>query len=148
MSYILNTSIIMGRLARDPEVRYTAGDNPLAVARYTVAVDRPGKVPAGAERATDFINCVAFGGAAETAEKYFKKGTKVFVQGRIQTSYYTNRDGVKIPTFEIVVDNQGMVEGKKDSAGSGGAVDNTNSVGDGFMSIPMNLHDDLAAMFK
>ena len=104
-----NKVILMGRLTRDPEVRYASGDN-LAIARYTLAVDR--RFRRDGEAAADFINCVTFGRAAEFAEKYLRQGTKIAVSGRIQTGSYTNRDGHKVYTTEIVVEEQEFTEGK------------------------------------
>lgn len=101
----------MGRLTRDPEVRYTQGDSSLAIARYTLAVDRRFKRD-GAEQTVDFINCVVFGKGAEFAEKYFRKGIKIAVSGRIQTGSYTNKDGVKVYTTEVVVEEQEFAESK------------------------------------
>ena len=90
----MNKVILMGRLTRDPEVRYTQGDNAMAIARYSLAVDR--RFKRDGEPDADFINCVAFGKSGEFAEKYLKKGTKVAVVGRIQTGAYTNKDGQKV----------------------------------------------------
>ena len=96
----MNKVILMGRLTRDPEVRYSQGENPLAIARYTLAVDRRIK-GSGSEQSADFIGCVAFGKSGEFAEKYFHKGTKVAISGRIQTGSYTNKDGQKVYTFYL-----------------------------------------------
>lgn len=144
----LNKSIIMGRAVRDTECRWTMGDNPLAIARYTLAVDRVARK--GADKETDFINCVAYGAQAEFAEKYILKGTKVYVVGRIRTGSYTNKDGVRVPTFEIVVDEQGFAESKKASengmgfgtAASATTATSTQAAGDGFMNIPDGLDED------
>ena len=92
----MNKAILMGRLTRDPDVRYSQGENPMAIARYTLAVDR--RFKRDGEQSADFINCLAFGRSAEFAEKYFKQGTKIAVSGRIQTGSYTNREGVKVYT--------------------------------------------------
>ena len=100
----MNKVILMGRLTRDPEVRYSQGENALAIARYTLAVDRRFNRNNSDEQTADFINCVAFGRAGEFAEKYFRKGTKVAVTGRIQTGSYTNKDGVRVYTTEVVVE--------------------------------------------
>ena len=94
----MNKVVLMGRLTRDPDVRYSQGETPLAIARYTLAVDR--RFKRNGEQDADFINCVAFGRTAEFAEKYLKQGTKMVVSGRIQTGSYTNRDGVKVYTTE------------------------------------------------
>ena len=100
----MNKAILMGRLTRDPDVRYSQGENPMAIARYTLAVDR--RFKRDGEQNADFINCLAFGRSAEFAEKYFKQGTKIAVSGRIQTGSYTNREGVKVYTTEVVIEEQ------------------------------------------
>ncbi|MBP3462095.1 MAG: single-stranded DNA-binding protein, partial [Tyzzerella sp.] len=100
----MNKVILMGRLTRDPEVRYSQGENATAVARYSLAVDR--RFRREGEPTADFINCVAFGRAAEFAERYLRQGTKIAITGRIQTGSYTNRDGVKVYTTDIVVEEQ------------------------------------------
>ena len=100
----MNKVILMGRLTRDPEVRYSQGDSATAVARYTLAVDR--RFKRDGEASADFINCVVFGKSAEFAERYFRQGLKVVVSGRIQTGSYTNRDGVKVYTTDVVVEDQ------------------------------------------
>lgn len=109
----MNIVTLMGRLARDPEVRYTQGEKPMCVANYTLAVDRPRKKEG--EQAADFISCVAFGRSAEFAEKYLHKGLKVVVTGRIQTGSYTNRDGQKVYTTDVVVEDQEFAESKSAS---------------------------------
>ena len=142
----------MGRLTRDPEVRYSAGDNAMAIARYSLAVDRRRRANGGADDQTaDFINCVAFGRAGEFAERYFRKGTKIAVSGRIQTGSYTNRDGVKVYTTDVVVEEQEFAESKA----AGGASTSNNSyqaspapspsvdIGDGFMNIPDGIDEEL-----
>ena len=100
----MNKVVLMGRLTRDPEVRYSAGENALAIARYTLAVDR--RFRRDGEASADFIQCVSFGRTAEFAEKYFRQGLKIAVTGRIQTGSYTNRDGQKVYTTEVVVEDQ------------------------------------------
>ena len=100
----MNKVVLMGRLTRDPDERYSQGETPLATARYTLAVDR--RFKRSGEQDADFINCVAFGRTAEFAEKYLKQGTKMVVSGRIQTGSYTNRDGVKVYTTEVVIEEQ------------------------------------------
>lgn len=109
----MNKVILMGRLTRDIEVRYSTGENPMAVARYTLAVQR--KFKREGESNADFISCVAFGKAAEFAEKYFRQGTKVVITGRIQTGSYTNRDGQKVYTTDIVIEEQEFAESKSAS---------------------------------
>ena len=106
----MNKVVLMGRLTRDPDVRYSQGETPLAIARYTLAVDR--RFKRNGEQDADFINCVAFGRTAEFAEKYLKQGTKMVVSGRIQTGSYTNRDGVKVYTTEVVIEEQDFAESK------------------------------------
>ncbi len=108
----MNKTILMGRLTRDPEVRYAANDSGTCIARYTLAVDR--RRTAGNDgQSADFINCVAFGKTGEFAEKYFRKGTKVLATGRIQTGSYTNKDGQKVYTTEVVVEDQEFAESKR-----------------------------------
>lgn len=140
----MNKAILMGRLARDPEVRYSQGENTTAIARYTLAVDR--KFKRDNEPNADFINCVAFGKLGEFAEKHFRKGTKIAIVGRIQTGSYTNKDGLKVYTTDVVVEEQEFAESKSSSSGnnSGGyGGQQSNSVGDGFMNIPDGIDEEL-----
>ena len=142
----MNKVILMGRLTRDPEVRYGAGENSTAVARYTIAVDR--RFKRDGERNTDFIGCVAFGRNAEFAEKYLRQGTKIVLTGRIQTGSYTNRDGQKVYTTDIVVEEQEFAESKAAAAGNGGQgnysrASSASSDADGFMNIPDGIDDEL-----
>ena len=135
----MNKAILMGRLTRDPEVRYSAGENSLAIARFTLAVDR--RRNRDGEQNADFINCVAFGKAAEHAEKYYHKGIKICVSGRIQTGSYTNKDDVKVYTTEVVVEEQEFAESKSASGQSsqnqtGQPTPNPETDADGFMSVP------------
>ena len=117
----MNKVILMGRLTRDPEIRYTQGDNSMCIARYTLAVDRRFNRNAGNDgNNADFIPCVAFGRSGEFAEKYLKRGTKMAITGRIQTGSYTNKDGVKVYTTEVVVEDQEFAESKNASAGGSG----------------------------
>ena len=109
----MNKVILMGRLTRDPEVRYSAGENALAIARYTLAVDR--RFRRDGEATADFISCVSFGRTAEFAEKYFRQGLKVLVAGRIQTGSYTNNSGQKVYTTDVIVEEQEFAEGKNSS---------------------------------
>ena len=109
----MNKVILMGRLTRDPEVRYSAGESGTAIARYTLAVDR--RFKRDGEATADFISCVSFGRTAEFAEKYFRQGLKIIVSGRIQTGSYTNRAGQKVYTTEVVVEEQEFAEGKNSS---------------------------------
>lgn len=106
----MNKVILIGRLCADPEVRYSQGENASAVARYRLAVDRRFKRDGEAE--ADFISCVAFAKNGEFAEKYLQKGTKIAITGRIQTGSYTNRDGQKVYTTDIVVEEQEFAESK------------------------------------
>ena len=144
----MNKVILMGRLTRDPEVRYSQGENALAIARYTLAVDRRFS-RSGDENTADFINCVAFGKSGEFAERYFRKGTKILVSGRIQTGSYTNKDGVKVYTTEVVAEDQEFAESKNSSAGSNGGFTGGNrapepsGAGDGFMNIPDGIDEEL-----
>jgi len=140
----MNKVILMGRLTRDPEVRYSAGENALAIARYTLAVDR--RFRRDGEASADFIQCVSFGRTAEFAEKYFRQGLKIAVTGRIQTGSYTNRDGQKVYTTEVVVEEQEFAESK--GSGSGSSQQNvpqqSPDVGpDGFMNIPDGIEEEL-----
>lgn len=141
----MNKVILMGRLTRDPEVRYSQGDNAMAIARYSLAVDRRFSRN-GDDNNTDFINCVAFGKAGEFAEKYFRKGMKVLVTGRIQTGNYTNKDGVKVYTTDIVAEDQEFCESKGSSGGDSGFSSNSrpaSTSGDGFMNIPDGIDEEL-----
>ena len=143
----MNKVILMGRLTRDPEVRYSQGENAMAVARYSLAVDRRTNRNNDGQTA-DFINCVAFGRAGEFAEKYFHKGTKIVVTGRIQTGSYTNKDGVKVYTTDVVVEEQEFAESKNSAgAGDGGFAPagrpERSAAGDGFMNIPDGIDEEL-----
>ena len=147
----MNKVILMGRLTRDPEVRYSQGDNPMAIARYTLAVDRRFRRGSDGDQTADFIGCVAFGKSGEFAEKYFRQGLKVIVTGRIQTGSYTNKDGQKVYTTDVVVEDQEFAESKaasEQSAASYGARQEaapapSAPVGDGFMNIPDGLDEEL-----
>ena len=123
----MNKVILMGRLTRDPEIRYTQGDNSMCIARYTLAVDRRFNRNAGNDgNNADFAPCVAFGRSDEFAEKYLKKGTKMAITGRIQTGSYTNKDGVKVYTTEVVVEDQEFAESKNASSGGSGNYGGSN----------------------
>ena len=144
----MNKVILMGRLVRDPEVRYSQGENATAVARFTLAVDRRFNRNNGDDNNTDFIGCVAFGRQAEFAEKYFRKGTKIAITGRIQTGSYTNKDGVRVYTTDVVVEEQEFAESKGTSgAAEGGYSAPTHtpnaSISDGFMNIPDGIDEEL-----
>ena len=146
----MNKVILMGRLTRDPEVRYSQGENNLAIARYTLAVDRRFQRN-NSDQTADFISCVAFGKAGEFAEKYFRQGIKIAITGRIQTGSYTNKDGVKVYTTEVVVEEQEFAESKNASAANGVAPAGGDTPhptpsaasGEGFMSIPEGIEDEL-----
>ena len=146
----MNKVILMGRLTRDPEVRYSQGENSTAIARYSLAVDR--RFARNEENNTDFINIVAFGRAGEFAEKYLRKGTKVLVTGRIQTGSYTNKDGQKVYTTDVVAEDQEFAE-SKNASGNGSYAGGDNggftrnevpAAADGdFMSIPDGIVEEL-----
>ena len=138
----MNKVVLVGRLTKDPEVRYTQGENPTAIARYTIAVDR--RFKRDGEPTADFINCVVFGKAAEFAEKYFRKGLRIAISGRITTGSFTNRDGVKVYTTEVTVEDQEFAESKAEQAqNSGNSVPTPYTTpNDGFMNIPANVDDE------
>ena len=142
----MNKVILMGRLTRNPDVRYSQGEKATCVARYTLAVNR--RFRREGDQDADFINCVAFGRQGEFAEKYLKQGTKIVISGRIQTGSYTNRDGVKVYTTDVVVEECEFAESK--NASGGGDFNSTPSApspsgaaGDGFMNIPDGIDEDL-----
>ena len=143
----MNKVILMGRLTRDPEVRYSAGDNSMAIARYTLAVDRRFRRDGDSGSSADFIGCVAFGRSAEFAEKYLRQGTKIVITGRIQTGSYTNRDGQKVYTTDVVVEDQEFAESKSASSEGGSmmrqAPSPSSAAGDGFMNIPDGIDEEL-----
>ena len=143
----------MGRLTRDPDVRYSAGENSTAVARYTLAVDRRFRRD-GDSATADFIGCVAFGRQAEFAEKYLRQGTKIAITGRIQTGSYTNREGQKVYTTDVVVEEQEFAESKNSAAGNDGGYNGGGynsaparpqpaAATDGFMNIPDGIDEEL-----
>lgn len=143
----------MGRLTRDPEIRYSQGENSIAIANYTLAVDR--RFKRDGEQNADFIRCVAIGRNGEFAEKYLRQGIKIAVVGRIQTGSYTNRDGQKVYTTDVFVEEQEFAESKKantdgGSSGNGGAGNPTGAYPpstaadpDGFMNIPDGIDEEL-----
>ena len=142
--------VLIGRLTKDPEVRYSQGEAPLAIARYTLAMDRRFNRNNGGDnqQTADFIFCVAFGRNGEFAEKYLRKGTKIAVTGRIQTGSYTNREGQTVYTTEVVVEDHEFVESKNNGSGSdGGYTGNSrpapSGAGDGFMNIPDGIDEEL-----
>lgn len=144
----MNKVILMGRLTRDPEVRYTKGEQPMAIARYSLAVDRRfARNNQEGQQTADFISCVVFGKNGEFAEKYLHKGTKIVVEGRIQTGSYTNKDGVKVYTTEVVVESQEFAESKNAQSGNGGSEggyansQQPQADADGFMNIPDGIEE-------
>jgi len=147
----MNKVILMGRLTRDPEIRYSQGEKATAVARYTLAVTKSFKREG--EPDADFINCVTFGRSAEFAEKYFRQGIRIVVCGRIQTGSYVNKDGVKVYTTDIVVDEQEFAESKAASQNNAANYAGNNfsenkpvpsaAAGDGFMNIPDGIDEEL-----
>ena len=149
----MNKVILMGRLTRDPEVRYSQGEQATAIARYTLAVDR--RFKRDGDQTADFIGCVAFGKLGEFAEKYLRKGTKVVVTGRIQTGSYTNKDGQKVYTTDVVVEEQEFAESKATSDANAGSFSHAGGfqqapaptpaadAGDGFMNIPDGIDEEL-----
>ncbi len=136
----MNKAILVGRLTRDPEVRYSQGENATAIARYTVAVDR--RFKREGEPTADFIPCVVFGRSAEFAEKYFRQGMRISVSGRIQTGSYINKDGAKVYTTEVIVEEQEFAESRSEQNSRGG-MQNQADQGDGFMNIPDGIDEEL-----
>lgn len=139
----MNKVILMGRLTRDPEVRYSQGAEPMAVARYTLAVDRRGRREDNGQNA-DFISCVAFARNAEFAEKYLRKGIKIAITGRLQTGSYNDREGRKVYTTDVVIEDQEFAESKSSQNGGGQqAPPEQSDAGDGFMNIPDGIDEEL-----
>lgn len=138
----MNRVILMGRLTKDPEVRYSQGQNSMAIARYTLAVDRKFK-DANGNTGADFISCVAFGKAGEFAEKYFKKGTKIAIEGRLQSGSYTDKNGNKVYTTDVVIESQEFAESKNSGGSSQPDPAEGYSDGDGFMNIPDGIDDEV-----
>ena len=149
----MNKVILIGRLTREPEVRYSAGENATVIARYTLAVDR--KYKQEGQQNADFIQCIAFGKSAEFAEKYFRKGMKIAITGRIQTGSYTNKEGQKVYTTDVVIEEQEFAEGKNASGAdreardeaalqqSGYMQSSITTGDDGFMHIPDGIDEEL-----
>lgn len=137
----MNKSILIGRFTRDPEVRYTDGGT--SIARFTIAVDR--RFKKDGEQQADFIGCIAFGKTAEFVEKYFHQGMKIGLEGRIQTGSYTNKDGVKVYTTDVVAENVEFVESKSSGSGQSdyGSQYTPSAAGDGFMNIPDGIDEEL-----
>ena len=164
----MNKVMLMGRLTRDPEVRYSQGERQMAIARYTLAVDRRGRRNADSQngdQTADFIQCVAFDRAAEFAEKYLRQGTKILVTGRIQTGSYTNRDGQRVYTTDVIIEEQEFAESRSAARENGGSTFSQSfqqsesrasapqsapapapaafeDAGDGFMNIPDGVEDE------
>ena len=140
----MNKVVLMGRLVRDPEIRYSQGENSIAIARYTLAVNRR---YANTEQNADFISCIAFGRLAEVAQKYLKQGSKITLSGRIQTGSYTNKDGIKVYTTDIIVDEQEFAEskpiGKSQENFPSGRSEPSNADSDNFISIPEGIEAEL-----
>ncbi len=147
----MNKVILVGRLTRDPEIRYSAGEGSMPIARYSLAVDRRGRRDnSGSDQPTaDFINITAFNRDAEFAEKYLHKGMRILVEGHIQTGSYTNKDGQKVYTTDVIVERHEFVDSKNSSPASGGgdsfapASDTPSDGGDGFMNIPDGIEEEL-----
>lgn len=147
----MNKALLVGRLTRDPEIRYSQGENATAVGRFTVAVDRPYKKE-GAEQTADFISCVAFGKTAEFIGKYFTKGRRIAIDGRIQTGSYVNKEGAKVYTTDVVVDHAEFCDSKPEGAATASSNTGASNTGrpdpaqastDGFMNIPDSIDEDL-----
>ena len=145
----MNKVILMGRLTRDPDIRYSqSAEGSSAIARYTIAVDRRRTRSGDAnEQTADFIGCVAFGRSAEFAEKYLHQGTKIIVTGRIQTGSYTNKEGQKVYTTEVIVEEQEFAESKASASSNEAAYTPSRpqpsaAAGDGFMNIPDGVEDE------
>ena len=133
----MNKVILMGRLTRDPEVRYSQGERSMAIARYTLAIDRR-KTQQNSDPGADFINCVAFDRAGEFAEKYFRQGLRVLISGHLQTGSYTNKAGQKVYTTDVIVESQEFADSRRDGSGAG----SRGSKVDDFMNIPDNVEDE------
>ena len=140
----MNRVILCGRIVRDPEVRYSQGATPMAVAKFTLAVDR--KYKKDGEQSADFISCAAFGKTAEVIEKYVKKGTKLIVEGRWQTGSYKNKDGNTVYTNDCMVENIEFCESKSQQVQNNAQEPTPN--GDGFMNIPDGIDDSYGLPFS
>ena len=137
----MNKAILMGRLTRDPEVRYSSGERSMAIARYTLAVDRGFKRGGdSSEQTADFIPCVAFDKAGEFAERYFRQGMRVLISGRIQTGSYTNKEGQKVYTTEVIIETQEFADSKGTSDGARPSPASAST--DGFMNRPDGVDDE------
>ena len=141
----MNKVILCGRLTRDPEIRYSQGNNPTAIARGSIAVDR--KYKQDGQPTADFINILAFGKTAGVFEKYVRKGTKIIIEGRIQTGSYTNKDGNKVYTTDVLVESIEFAGSRQSSENSGynntqrSDLQQTDS--NGFMNIPEGIDEEL-----
>ena len=144
----MNKVILMGRLTRDAEIRYSQGESSTAIARFSLAVDRRFRRD-NDEQTADFINCVAFNKTAEFLERFGRKGTKFVLEGRIQTGSYTNKDGQRVYTTDVVVENIEFAESKNSNGGDGdsgagaSAPSPSGAAGDGFMNIPDGIDEEL-----
>ena len=144
----MNKVILMGRLTRDAEIRYSQGESATAIARFSLAVDRRFRRD-NEEQTADFINCVAFGRTAEFLERFGRKGTKFVLEGRIQTGSYTNKDGQRVYTTDVVAENVEFAESKNNSSagndfgGAPSAPSPSGAAGDGFMNIPDGIDEEL-----
>ena len=144
----MNKVILMGRLTREPDIRYSSGENQTAVARYTLAVDRRYKRQ-GDDQTADFINCVVFGRGAEFAENYLHQATKILVTGRIRTGSYTNKDGQRIYTTDVVVEEQEFAESKAATENRGASTSSTNAAGnDGASEAPAGISEATYGYFN
>ncbi len=148
----MNKVVLMGRLTRDPEIRYSQGENALAIAHYTLAVDRRFRRSGDNQQDADFISCVVFGKGAEFAEQYLHQGMRITISGRIQTGSYTNREGQKVYTTEVVVDEQEFADSKNASSGGNSSYQQNyqsarpepaEAAADGFMNIPDGIEEEL-----
>jgi single-strand DNA-binding protein len=143
----MNRVILCGRLTRDPEVRYSQGERSMAIAKYTLAVERrKRKGQDNNEQTADFINCIAFDKGGEFTEKYFRQGMRVLISGHIQTGSYTNKDGVKVYTTDVIVDDQEFADSKNNSSSGGNQPTNTQgtsgTIGNDFVNIPDGVEDE------
>lgn len=136
----MNHVVLIGRLVRDPEIRYSQGEKPMAIAKYTLAVDR--RYKRGGEPTADFIRCISFGNNAEFAEKYMTQGRKFAVEGSIQTGSYQNKDGQTVYTTDVIVNGQDFCDSKPASSGNSGNYAGAATDSEGFMNIPDGVEDE------
>lgn len=144
----MNKIILMGRLTRDPDIRYSQGDNQLAIARFSLAVDR--RFKRQGEPDADFFNCTAFGRQAEFVEKYLKQGTKILLTGRVQNDNYTNKNGEKVYSVQIIAEEIEFAESKNAQGNTGGGMggfqpqpEPSNAADDGFINLPNGIEEEL-----